>query len=289
MRWTPGGRSRDLEDRRGASGGRGGLGGGRMRAGGLGAGGFVVLLVLSLVFGQDFLSLAGGGGGGEAPPPQAAEAPIQDPAEETMVQFVSFVLDSNQTFWERTTPALGTQYQRATLVLFRDATSTGCGYGQSAAGPFYCPADGNVYIDLSFFEELKARFGAPGDFAQAYVLAHEVGHHVQNVLGTSTQVRSLQQRNPDQANALSIRLELQADCYAGVWGHTAARQGLLSEGDVEEGLAAAAAVGDDRIQRQATGTVNPESWTHGSSDQRMQWFMRGFESGQPRACDTFSR
>lgn len=285
MRWTPGGRSRDLEDRRGAPGRRGGLGGGRMSAGGLGAGGFVVLLVLSLVFGQDFLSLAGGGGA----TPTAAEAPIQDPAEENMVRFVSFVLDSNQAFWERTAPALGTQYQRAKLVLFRDATSTGCGYGQSAAGPFYCPADGNVYIDLSFFEELKSRFGAPGDFAQAYVLAHEVGHHVQNVLGTSTQVRSLQQRNPGQANALSIALELQADCYAGVWGHTAARQGLLSEGDVEEGLAAAAAVGDDRIQRQTTGRVNPESWTHGSSDQRMQWFMRGFESGQPGSCDTFSR
>lgn len=254
----------------------------------MGIGGFLVLLVLSVIFRQDLFSIIGGGGGvAESPAPGAA--PVQDSIEEPMVLLLSAVLDSNQTFWARTLPQYGSQYERATLVLFRDATQTACGFGQSAAGPFYCPGDGKVYIDLSFFEELRSRFGAPGDFAQAYVLAHEIGHHVQNVLGTSRQVQQAQQQNPRAANDLSIRLELQADCYAGVWGHTAAQQGILESGDVEEGLNAAAAVGDDRIQRQATGRVSPESWTHGSSEQRMQWFRRGFDSGRPDACDTFAR
>jgi hypothetical protein len=285
MRINPRGRSQDLEDRRGASGG-GGFG---MRgAGGMGIGGFLILLVLSVVFRQDLFSIIGGGGGGvEAPAPGAA--PLQDSTEESMVLTLSAVLDSNQAYWSRALPQFGSQYQRATLVLFRDATQTACGYGQSAAGPFYCPADGKVYIDLSFFDELHSRFGAPGDFAQAYVLSHEIGHHVQNVLGTSSQVQQAQQRSPGAANDLSIRLELQADCYAGVWGHLAAQQGILDPGDVEEGLRAAAAVGDDRIQREATGRVSPESWTHGSSEQRMQWFRRGLESGRPDACDTFAR
>lgn len=285
MRINPRGRSQDLEDRRGASGGRGF---GMRGAGGMGIGGFLVLLVLSVIFRQDLFSIIGGGGGvAESPAPGAA--PVQDSIEEPMVLLLSAVLDSNQTFWARTLPQYGSQYERATLVLFRDATQTACGFGQSAAGPFYCPGDGKVYIDLSFFEELRSRFGAPGDFAQAYVLAHEIGHHVQNVLGTSRQVQQAQQQNPRAANDLSIRLELQADCYAGVWGHTAAQQGILESGDVEEGLNAAAAVGDDRIQRQATGRVSPESWTHGSSEQRMQWFRRGFDSGRPDACDTFAR
>jgi predicted metalloprotease len=285
MRINPRGRSQDLEDRRGASGG-GGFG---MRgAGGMGVGGFLVLLVLSVIFRQDLFSVLGGGGGAvEAPAPGAA--PVQDSTEEPMVLLLSAVLDSNQTFWTRTLPQYGSQYQRATLVLFRDATQTACGYGQAAAGPFYCPGDGKVYIDLAFFEELRSRFGAPGDFAQAYVLAHEIGHHVQNVLGTSRQVQQAQQQNPQAANDLSVRLELQADCYAGVWGHTAAQQGILESGDVEEGLNAAAAVGDDRIQREVTGRVSPESWTHGSSEQRMQWFRRGFDNGRPDACDTFAR
>ncbi len=285
MRINPRGRSQDLEDRRGASGG-GGFG---MRgAGGMGVGGFLVLLVLRVNFRQDLFSVLGGGGGAvEAPAPGAA--PVQDSTEEPMVLLLSAVLDSNQTFWTRTLPQYGSQYQRASLVLFRDATQTACGYGQAAAGPFYCPGDGKVYIDLAFFEELRSRFGAPGDFAQAYVLAHEIGHHVQNVLGTSRQVQQAQQQNPQAANDLSVRLELQADCYAGVWGHTAAQQGILESGDVEEGLNAAAAVGDDRIQREVTGRVSPESWTHGSSEQRMQWFRRGFDSGRPDACDTFAR
>jgi predicted metalloprotease len=257
------------------------------RAGGLGIGGFLLLLILSVVFKQDFFSLVGGGGG--AVVPAVEEAPVSDAREEPAVRFLSAVLDSTQDFWERTLPTMGVQYQRARLVLFRDATQTACGFGESAAGPFYCPGDGKVYLDLSFLEELKSRFGAPGDFAQAYVLAHEIGHHVQNLTGTSAQVHRAQQRDRESANALSVRLELQADCYAGVWGHLAAQQGLLDPGDVEEGLGAAAAVGDDRIQKQATGRVSPESWTHGSSEQRMQWFTRGFESGRPDACDTFAR
>ncbi len=264
------------------------MGGGMRGAGRMGIGGFVILLILSVVFKQDLFSVVGGGDpGAGAPPP--GEAPVQDPSEEPMVLLMSAVLDSNQAYWSRTLPQLGAQYQRAQLVLFRDVTQTSCGYGQAAAGPFYCPADGKVYIDLSFFEELKSRFGAPGDFAQAYVLAHEIGHHVQNVLGVSDQVRQAQQQNPGAANQLSVRLELQADCYAGVWSHLAAQQGILESGDVEEGLGAAAAVGDDRIQREATGRVTPESWTHGSSEQRMQWFQRGFQGGRPDACDTFAR
>lgn len=263
-------------------------GGGMRRAGGLGVGGFIILLILSVVFKRDFFSLVGGGGGAMAP--AAEEAPVQDAREEKTVLFLGGVLDSVQNYWARTLPALGTQYPRSKLVLFREATQTACGYGQAATGPFYCPGDSKVYIDLSFLEELQNRFGAPGDFAQAYVLAHEIGHHVQNVLGTSDQVHRAQQQNSrDVANQLSVRLELQADCYAGVWANTAARQDLLSPGDLEEGLGAAAAVGDDRIQKAATGRVSPESWTHGSSEQRMTWFKRGFDTGRPEACDTFNR
>ncbi len=293
MRIDPRGRSRDIEDRRGSSGGGlGGLGGlvpggGRGPGRGMGLGGLVILVVMSMCFGQDFLSLVGGGDGVAA---TSEEAPVSDPSEEPLVLRLGAVLDSVQNYWERTLPAMGSQYPRARLVLFRDGTQTdGCGFGQSAAGPFYCPADSKVYIDLGFLQELQQRFRAPGDFAQAYILAHEIGHHVQNVLGTSSQVRQAQQGNPDAANQLSVRLELQADCYAGVWGHLASQQGWLDAGDIEEGLGAAAAVGDDRIQRQATGRVSPESWTHGSSEQRVQWFTRGFQSGRPESCDTFTR
>jgi len=291
MRWTPGRRSSNLEDRRGASSGGGGfgMGGGGFRGGGrLGLGGLVVLLILSAVFKTDFLSLAGGGGAVQEAP-SAEVAPVTDPREEPTVLLVSAVLDSTQNMWRRMLPQMGAQYQDARLVLFRDATETACGYGQAATGPFYCPGDGKVYIDLGFFQELRDRFRAPGDFAQAYVLAHEIGHHVQNLLGTSGQVHRAQQQNQGNANALSVALELQADCFAGVWGHTAAQQGILDAGDVEEGLGAAAAVGDDRLQKMSTGRVSPESWTHGSSTQRMQWFRRGFEGGDPRQCDTFGR
>ncbi|MBC7896942.1 MAG: zinc metallopeptidase [Cytophagaceae bacterium] len=292
MRIDPKGRSSDLEDRRGGGGGGGfgfGGGGGGFGRGRLGLGGIVIVLILSVVFKQDFFSALGGGSGVVEQSPAAA-APVTDPAEERDVLILSAVLDSAQNFWQRTLPRMGQQYQRARLVLFRDATQTACGAGQAASGPFYCPGDTRVYLDLSFLEELKSRFGAPGDFAQAYVLAHEIGHHVQNLLGTSGQVhQAQQQRGGTAANELSVRLELQADCYAGAWAHTASRQGWLDVGDIEEGLGAAAAVGDDRLQKQSTGRVSPESWTHGSSEQRMQWFKRGFQNGSPEACDTFAR
>ncbi len=297
MKWTPGRRSANLEDRRGASpggglGGGGGFGfgtggGGGLGGGKLGLGGVVILVILSLVFKQDFLGVTGGGG---AVAPDAGEqaAPINDPKEEPLVDFVSFVLDDAQGFWKQQFAAEGAQYQDAKLVLFRDATSTACGEGQAATGPFYCPGDQKVYLDLAFFDELRQRFKAPGDFAQAYVIAHELGHHVQNLVGTSDQVHQAQVRSGrQQANALSVRLELQADCYAGVWAADAAKRNKLDAGDTEEGLAAAAAVGDDRLQRMSTGRVSPESWTHGSSAQRTEWFTRGFRGGSRSACDTF--
>lgn len=301
MKWIPGRRSENLEDRRGESSGAGGLGGGSFGVGGgggrgfgggkLGLGGIVVLLILSVVFKQDFLGLAGGGGGGAASPFSEQEAaPVTDAREEPLVQFVSFVLDDTQQFWTQTFAAAGKQYRDAKLVLFRDETATKCGAGQTATGPFYCPGDEKVYIDLAFYDELRQRFKAPGDFAQAYVLAHELGHHVQNLLGTSEQVTRAQQRGgPREANALSVRLELQADCYAGVWAASSAKKGQLDAGDTEEGLAAAAAVGDDRLQKMATGRVSPESWTHGSSAQRSEWFTRGFREATLSACDTFGR
>jgi predicted metalloprotease len=200
------------------------------------------------------------------------------------VSFVSFVLDDAQKVWQQ---QLGTSYRPAKLVLFRDAVQSACGFAESATGPFYCPGDEKVYIDLGFYEELQQRFGAPGDFAQAYVLAHEIGHHVQNLLGTEAEVRRTRETRADLANEMSVRLELQADCYAGVWAHSTGQRNLLEQGDVEEGLGAAAAVGDDRLQRMGGGRVVPESFTHGSSEQRQQWFRRGLESGRTDACDTF--
>jgi len=258
--------------------------------GGLGLGGVLILLVLSLVFGQNFFALldrgdtvsTGPGGGGPAAPPRKAS-----PAEEQLADFVSFVLDDVQNTWARELPRLGREYERAHLVLFTDATRSGCGFAESASGPFYCPEDRNVYIDLGFYRELSSRFGAPGDFAQAYVLAHEVGHHVQNQLGVTERVRSGQGARPERAGALSVRLELQADCLAGVWAHSTNERRLLEEGDVEEALGAASAVGDDRIQKQAGGRVNPETWTHGSARQRAGWFRRGLETGRVQDCDTF--
>jgi predicted metalloprotease len=274
MRWTPGGISRNIEDRR-AAGGR--FIGGR----GLGLGGVLIALVLSVIFGRDFITplfLQDGGGVpiGSDPTPNGAADP--------RVQFVSFVLDDAQLTWAQ---ILGPRYDEAKLVLFRDAVQSGCGAAGAATGPFYCPADQKVYIDLSFFDELDNRFEAPGDFAQAYVLAHEIGHHVQTLLGISGRVQQQRAANPGAANELSVRQELQADCFAGVWGHSTKQRNILERGDVEEGLAAAAAVGDDRIQRRARGHVSPESFTHGSSQQRVQWFQRGMESGDIDSCDTF--
>jgi predicted metalloprotease len=202
-----------------------------------------------------------------------------------MVQFVSFVLDDVQHTWDQ---KLGGRYHHAKLVLFTESTSSGCGFAQAATGPFYCPADEKVYIDLSFYRELVDRFGAPGDFAQAYVIAHELGHHVQKLIGVEPEVRRAQQAHPREANALSVKLELQADCLAGIWAASTNQRGLLDPGDIDEALGAAAAVGDDRLQRQAGARVNPESWTHGSAEQRKYWLKRGIDRGAIEACDTFS-
>jgi hypothetical protein len=289
MRWRDGRRSENVEDRRGS---RVGLPGGGLRIGG---GGLLVLLLAGWLLGLnplELLSLAAGPGGGtlELPGP-AADAPAPPgggPADEG-ADFVSVVLADTEDTWSALFREGGSAYEPPRLVLFSDVVRSACGTAQSAMGPFYCPLDQRVYIDLSFYRELRDRFGAPGDFAEAYVIAHEVGHHVQSLLGTAEQVRAAQQRGGErEANALSVRLELQADCYAGVWAHHAdrARQ-VLEAGDVEEGLAAAAAIGDDRLQQQSQGRVVPESFTHGSSAQRVEWFRRGLETGSMEACDTF--
>ena len=282
MRWTPGGISSNIIDRRGG----GGFGFGRGPT--IGCGGAIILLVISLLTGRNFFTLVDDGGGGGAVATSQEGAPVQQsPEEARMVEFVSLVLDDAQETWTRIFEREGARYEPAKLVLFRDLTQSACGMGQAATGPFYCPADGRVYIDLSFFDELDRRFGAPGDFAQAYVLAHELGHHVQNLTGTARRVQEAMQSDRAKANDYSVALELQADCYAGMWAHSTQRRNLLEAGDVEEGLAAAAAVGDDRLQRMSGRGVNPESFTHGSSTQRMEWFQRGMQSGRLDACDTF--
>ena len=275
MRWTPGGRSPHLEDRRG-----------RRFGGPIGIGGGILTLILALLFGPQVLEQ--GDGTSSDSYGEVALSPADSAAEEPLVQFMSFLIDDIQGSWQQAFRRAGSAYRPATLVIFRDGTQSGCGIGQSAMGPFYCPLDEKVYLDLGFFGELSRRFGAPGDFAQAYVVAHELGHHVQHLQGLDARVREFQQSDPSIANELSVRLELQADCYAGVWAHSAAAEGRLEAGDVEEGLGAASAVGDDRIQRRTTGTVNVDSFTHGSAQQRSEWFMRGFQAGTPDACDTFA-
>ncbi len=293
MLWKRGERSANLEDRRDESGPLGGgIGGGGLR---IGLGGAVALLLLSLATGQNFFAYLEQigipvGGAPEYAPSASREGSgttAGSPEEEKLVDFVSFVLDDVQKTWAKELPKTGTEYQDAKLVLFRDSVQSGCGYAEGAMGPFYCPADAKVYVDLGFYDELKRRFGAPGDFAQAYVLAHEIGHHLQNILGIERKVRQLQQMHPQDGGELSIRLELQADCFAGVWGNTTAQRNILERDDVEEGLAAAAAVGDDRIQKQTTGYVNPERWTHGSAQQRVTWFKKGLMSGRLQDCNTF--
>jgi uncharacterized protein len=281
MRWTPGGRSDDLEDRRDQGGGGGGIGGMH-----IGIGGMLVLLVLSFIFKRDFFSLLGGQGVATGPSVSRPD-PQRDAREEPTVQFVSFVLDDVQRTWTGVLQPKGITYPHAKLVLFRDETYSGCGTAQAATGPFYCPADQKVYIDLGFYDELERRFGAPGKFAQAYVLAHEIGHHVQNLLGIERKVRNLQGQNPGATNVLSVRLELQADCFAGVWANSTQQRNLLESGDVESALGAAAAVGDDRLQKMSAGRVSPESFTHGSSAQRMDWFQRGMSGGTIESCNTF--
>jgi uncharacterized protein len=287
MRWRDGRRSENLEDRRGGGAGR--LGGGGLR---LGAGGIVLVLLAAWWLGVNplqVLSLLAGGAetlqvpeAGSAPPP--AGAPTDEAAD-----FVSVVLADTEDTWSDLFAREGSHYVAPKLVLFSQVVASACGTAQAAMGPFYCPRDQTVYIDLDFYRELRDRFGASGDFAQAYVIAHEVGHHVQTLLGTSAQVRAAGQGASEaQANALSVRVELQADCYAGLWAHHAQRaRQVLEPGDVEEGLAAAAAIGDDRLQQQTQGRVVPESFTHGSSRQRVEWFQRGLETGSLERCDTF--
>lgn len=289
MRWTPGGTSQDVEDRRDQSGGGGfggGFGGGGMR---IGLGGLLILFVLSLVFKQNFFALLGGGGGPSTGSAVGSQPnPARDEQEKPLVQFVSFVLDDTQNTWDQVLPQqAGMPYRHAKLVLFRNYTHSGCGGAESATGPFYCPADEKVYIDLGFYDELKQRFGAPGEFAQAYVLAHEIGHHVQKLIGIESKVRQLQQQNPQAGNALSVRMELQADCLAGVWAHSTQQRGLLDSADVSSAMGAAAAVGDDHIQKMSRGSVQPETFTHGSSEQRMSWFKKGLDSGSIASCNTF--
>ena len=277
MRWTPSGRSGNLEDRRGM----GGLGKG------LGIGGTVIVLALSLLTGRNLFNDLGVEPG-VAAGTGAPMSPADSAREETEVQFVSFVLDDNDSTWQKVLSKYNQPYSPPKLVLFRNSTQSACGSAQSAMGPFYCPVDQKIYIDLAFYDELKTRFGASGDFAQAYVLAHEFGHHIQHLLGTDAEVRQAQGGNPGEANQLSVRLELQADCFAGVWANTTQKRQLLQAGDVEEAMTAASSVGDDRIQQQTGQRVNVDAFTHGSAAQRMEWFGRGYQSGDPRSCNTFS-
>jgi hypothetical protein len=285
MKWTAGNRD-NVEDVRSRTGGG-------MRLGGLGIGGLLLMLILSWVTGVDFLSLMGPDAVSTGPSVSTGSGGElrTTPEEEKLVDFVDAVMKDAQDMWQGT---LGGRYQQTRAVIFRDAIQSACGSAQSATGPFYCPADSLVYLDLGFFTELQQRFRAPGDFAQAYVLAHELGHHVQHLLGIESQVRRLQQARPDQQNELSVRLELQADCFAGIWGHHAAQPGRaaqgkveLESGDIDEGLNAAAAIGDDRIQRMSGSRVAPDRFTHGSSEQRVTWFRRGFDRGDLQACETF--
>jgi predicted metalloprotease len=278
MDWTPGGMSSDVEDRRGGGGGFGG--------GGLGIIGFVFLLVISLVTGRNYIGAYLAGGGGTQT--QSSDRPVQESsAEHRSAQLVSFVLDDAQNTWTEILSQHGIPYRHAKLVLFRDYTRSACGMAQSATGPFYCPGDERVYIDLGFWDDLARFGGSTADFAQAYVIAHELGHHVQKILGTEQKVEQLDEQVPQQRNHLSVAVELQADCYAGVWAHSAETRNIVHQKDIEAGLSAAAAVGDDHLQKMQRGTVSPETFTHGSSAQRVHWFTTGMQQGSVEACNTF--
>ncbi len=288
MKWRGREQSSNVEDRRGQR-----MGGGGLFKGGIGG---IVLLLVAWYFGIDPQLLMQGAEtlsppastrqSGPSPETTANGLPVQD----EHAQFIATVLADTETAWQDIFRVRQSRYQEPRLVLFTDATPTACGTGQSAMGPFYCPADRQVYIDLGFYRELSQRFGAPGDFAQAYVIAHEVGHHVQNLLGTASEVHAQRQRVSEaESNALSVRMELQADCYAGVWAHFAQNKGYLEAGDIDEALTAASAIGDDTLQKRARGTVVPESFTHGSAAQRQHWFRQGWQSGRPEDCNTFGR
>ncbi len=286
MQWDRGHQSNNVDDRRGQAP----VGGGGMGAQGIFAIGNIVYrlfgvggLIVAAVVGIGIYMCGGFGGllGGSTGAMPRTGGAAGSASEDEQFQFVSFVLDDVQRTWQ--TQVQG--YQPTTLVVFRQSTSTGCGYGQSATGPFYCPQDRQVYIDLSFYDDLARRFGAPGDFAQAYVIAHEVGHHLQHLMGTDAKAQG---RNSQGANGASVRLELQADCYAGVWANSANQRGVLEAGDIQEGLTAASAIGDDRLQKQGGGTVSPETFSHGTSEQRQRWLNTGFTTGNMAACDTFA-
>ena len=309
MKWKPGKRNPRLEDRRGQGGGGGfgfpGGGGGMGlpipggSGGKMGVGTILIVIVLFFVL----RGCGDGSGGGtgfdipglpadqtQVPPAQDTQQPVP-PGEEASdrgKEFVNFVLTDLDGLWNQQSPGLDRELQPPGLVLFSDAVSSGCGQASSATGPFYCPLDQKAYVDLTFFNQLDSQFGAPGDFAQAYVLAHEYGHHIQQQLGIEKQVRSQSNADPDDANELSVRLELQADCFAGLWGRSVYEEGILEDGDLEEGITAAEAVGDDRIQQKTQGRIDPESFTHGTSEQRRTWFRNGFDSGDIQDCDTFA-
>jgi uncharacterized protein len=293
MRWRRLKRTPDVIDRRGArGGGRSGPGGLRV-GGGLGVVGLLIFLAIQLLGGGaagsgfDVDNQFGGGVSTTGDPGSAEIPPGQDP-ERDLKDFSAYVFTNAQRTWERTFEGLGEPYRRAKLVLYRDGVQTACGSASSAVGPFYCPGDRRVYLDLSFYRDMERQLQASGDFAWAYVIAHELGHHVQQVLGTSAQVDQIRRTDPDRANEASVRLELQADCYAGVWAHTVFQAGDLQAGDIDEAVNASEAVGDDRLQSQAGRRINPDSFTHGSSAQRHAWFERGRARGEPADCDTFS-
>jgi predicted metalloprotease len=279
MRWRTGRRSQNIEDRRGMRISR------RAKGGGLG---IIVLALVAMYFGVDPSIVLQGIPSGSVTTTQT-QPQSRSPEEERLAEFISVVLADTEDTWHAIFKEGGMTYKEPTLVLFSGAVQSACGFAQAAMGPFYCPADQKVYIDLSFYQDLRRRHGAPGDFAQAYVVAHEIGHHVQNLLGISRKVQTAQQQvAQEEANRLSVKLELQADCLAGIWGYHANRsRQILEEGDVEEALNAASAIGDDRLQRQGQGYVTPESFTHGSSDQRVRWFRRGIENGDIELCNTF--
>src|ERR1700686_1866231 len=283
MKWSDGGESQDIEDRRDEGGGGGGFQFGGLH---LGIGGAIILLVLSFIFKTNLFTLLSGGAGDPGPAAVRQPDKTRDASERPLVAFISFALDDTQKTWAQLLPEqTGRQYRHAKLVLFRDSTQSGCGGARSATGPFYCPEDEKVYIDLGFFDELNRRFGAPGQFAQAYVLAHELGHHVQKLIGIEGRGHQLQETNAREAKALSVKLELQADCFAGVWAHSTQQRGLLETGDVESALGAASAVGDDRLQKMPPGQFSRDSFTHGTSEQRMHWFNAGLSNGTITACN----
>ena len=291
MKWEGQDQSSNVEDRRDEGGGSGGGGGLRIGGRGIGLGSIAIALVAGWVFGINPLTVLGllSGGGMEAAP-QAQQGPAHaPPAGDKAAAFVSVVLRDTEQVWGKVLQAGGSRYTEPKLVLFRGATPTACGTGESAMGPFYCPGDRKVYLDLDFFDTLSRRMGAPGDFAQAYVVAHEVGHHLQNLMGITDKVDAMRGKvSQTQMNALSVKVELQADCLAGVWAHHSQQsKGWLDQGDIEEALNAAAKIGDDTLQKASTGRVVPESFTHGSSAQRMSWFKRGMDSGSINQCNTF--